>query len=176
MHTFAAHVRARPELVWTALTDADKTAAYLHGLAAHSTQIPVAPISFCLGDRTELIGRILHAHWPRTAVVLRAASRAAQPAHVPDLADQADTGRVHDPSGDRRGQQRRLIRATYRTVPGWAAIRFVLRHPAVTAVVIGARDAAEVIEDVTNLTTAVPAELFGELAAEHLIPMAVDRS
>ena len=31
-------------------------------------------------------------------------------------------------------------------------------------------------EDVTNLTTAVPAELFDELAAEHLIPMAVDRS
>ena len=96
-HTFAAHVRACPGLVWAALTDADKTAAYLHGLAAHSTQIPGAPISFCLGDRTELIGRLLHAQWPRTAVVLRAASRAARPAHVPDLADQADTGRVHDP-------------------------------------------------------------------------------
>ena len=79
MHTFAAHVRARPELVWTALTDADKTAAYLHGLAAHSTQIPGAPISFCLGDRTELIGRILHAQWPRTAVILRKPGRTTRP-------------------------------------------------------------------------------------------------
>jgi hypothetical protein len=38
------------------------------------------------------------------------------------------------------------------------------------------RDAAEVIEDVTNLTTAVPAELFDELTAEHLITMAADWS
>ena len=60
-HTFAAHVRARPELVWAALTDADKTAAYLYGLAAHSTWIAEAPISFRLGDRAELTGRVLHA-------------------------------------------------------------------------------------------------------------------
>jgi hypothetical protein len=57
---------------------------------------------------------------------------------------------------------------------GAAAIRFVLRHPAVTAIVVGARDAAEVNEDVSYLTAAVPAELFDELAAEQLIPMAVD--
>ena len=75
-----------------------------------------------------------------------------------------------------RAQRIRIVCARYDVPIGAAAIRFVLRHPAVTAVVVGARDAAEVIEDVTYLTTAVPAELFDELAAEHLISMAVDRS
>jgi len=73
-HTFAAYVRARPELAWTALTDADQTAAYLYGLAAHSTWIPGAPIGFCLGDRTELTGRVLHAQRPeRLSYVLQSA-------------------------------------------------------------------------------------------------------
>ncbi len=63
-HTFAAHVRACPGLVWVALTDAGKTAAYLHGVAAHSMWIAGAPISFRLGDRTELTGRVLHARCP----------------------------------------------------------------------------------------------------------------
>jgi len=75
-----------------------------------------------------------------------------------------------------QAQRIRVVCARYGVSIGAAAIRFVLRHPAVTAVVVGARDAAEVIEDVTYLTTAVPAELFDELAAEHLISMAVDRS
>ena len=71
-HTFAAYVRARPELVWTALTDADKTAAYLHGLAAHSTWIPGAGIGFRLGGRTELTGRVLYARRPgRLSYVLQ---------------------------------------------------------------------------------------------------------
>ncbi len=71
-HTFAAHVRACPRLVWAALTDADKTAAYLHGMAAHSTWIAGAPISFRLGDRTELTGRVLHARRPgRLSYVLQ---------------------------------------------------------------------------------------------------------
>jgi len=73
-HTFAAYVRARRELAWTALTDADQTAAYLYGLAAHSTWIPGAPIGFCLGDRTELTGRVLHAQRPeRLSYVLQSA-------------------------------------------------------------------------------------------------------
>jgi aryl-alcohol dehydrogenase-like predicted oxidoreductase len=75
-----------------------------------------------------------------------------------------------------QAQRIRVVCARYGVSIGAAAIQFVLRHPAVTAVIIGIRDAAEVIEDVTNLTTAVPAELFDELAAEHLIPMAADRS
>jgi D-threo-aldose 1-dehydrogenase len=69
----------------------------------------------------------------------------------------------------------RAVCARYSVPIGAAAIQFVLRHPAVTAVVVGARDAAEVIEDVSYLTMAVPSELFDELAAEHLIPTAVDR-
>jgi hypothetical protein len=32
-HVFTAHVRANPGLVWTALTDPGRTAAYLYGLA-----------------------------------------------------------------------------------------------------------------------------------------------
>jgi uncharacterized protein YndB with AHSA1/START domain len=75
VHTFVAHVRARPELVWAALTDADQTAAYLHGLAAHSTWIAGAPVSFRLGDRTELTGRVLHAQCPgRLSYVLQSGS------------------------------------------------------------------------------------------------------
>jgi uncharacterized protein YndB with AHSA1/START domain len=71
-HTFAAYVRARPELAWTALTDAGQTAVYLYGLAARSTWIPGAPIGFCLGDRTELTGRVLHAQRPeRLSYVLQ---------------------------------------------------------------------------------------------------------
>ena len=60
-HVFAAHVRADPALVWTALTDPGQTAAYLYGLAAHSTWIPDAPIEFRRGDRVELIGTVVHA-------------------------------------------------------------------------------------------------------------------
>jgi uncharacterized protein YndB with AHSA1/START domain len=59
-HVFAAHIRADPGLVWAALTDRGQTAAYLHGLGAHSTWVPGDPIEFRLGDRVELIGRVLH--------------------------------------------------------------------------------------------------------------------
>jgi D-threo-aldose 1-dehydrogenase len=54
---------------------------------------------------------------------------------------------------------------------GAAAIRFVLRHPAVTAVVVGARSPAEVTEDADWLATPVPGELFAELAADGLVTM-----
>jgi uncharacterized protein YndB with AHSA1/START domain len=60
-HVFAAHVRADPGVVWTALTDPDQTAGYLYGLAAHSTWVPGDPIEFRLGGRTEAIGRVVHA-------------------------------------------------------------------------------------------------------------------
>jgi uncharacterized protein YndB with AHSA1/START domain len=60
-HVFAAHVRADPGPVWTALTDPGQTAAYLYGLAAHSTWVPGDPIEFRLAGRVEAIGRVLHA-------------------------------------------------------------------------------------------------------------------
>jgi D-threo-aldose 1-dehydrogenase len=63
-----------------------------------------------------------------------------------------------------RAQRIRVVCARYGVPIGTAAIRFVLQHPAVTAVVVGTRHAAEVIEDVSYLTAAVPADLFSELA------------
>jgi hypothetical protein len=60
-HTFAGWTRARPEVIWSALTDADKTAAFLYGLAAHSTWLPGAPISFRRGGHAGLTGRVLYA-------------------------------------------------------------------------------------------------------------------
>jgi hypothetical protein len=39
-HVFAAYVRADPGLVWAALTGPGQTAAYLYGLAAHSSWVP----------------------------------------------------------------------------------------------------------------------------------------
>ncbi len=60
-HVFAAYVRADPGLVWTALTDPGQSAAYLYGLAAHSTWVPGDRIEFRLDDRVELIGTVLHA-------------------------------------------------------------------------------------------------------------------
>jgi hypothetical protein len=60
-YVFAAHVRADPGVVWTALTDPGQTAGYLYGLAAHSTWVPGDPIEFRLGGRAGAIGRVLHA-------------------------------------------------------------------------------------------------------------------
>ena len=74
-----------------------------------------------------------------------------------------------------RAQRIRAACARHGVPIGAAAIRFALRHPAVTAVVVGARTAAEVTEDVGYLAAAVPEELFGELTAEGLTPAAVDR-
>ena len=59
-HVFAAYVRADPGLVWAALTDPGQTAAYLYGLAAHSSGVPGDPIQFRLGGRAAAIGQVLH--------------------------------------------------------------------------------------------------------------------
>jgi D-threo-aldose 1-dehydrogenase len=69
-----------------------------------------------------------------------------------------------------RAQRIRAVCARHGVPIGAAALHFVLRHPAVTAVVAGARNAAEVTEDVRWLTAAVPDGLFPELAEEGLIP------
>ena len=60
-HVFAAHVRADPGLVWRALTEPGQSAAYLYGLAAHSTWVPGEQIEFRLDDHVELIGTVVHA-------------------------------------------------------------------------------------------------------------------
>jgi D-threo-aldose 1-dehydrogenase len=74
-----------------------------------------------------------------------------------------------------RAQRIRIVCARYDVPIGAAAIRFVLRHPDVTAVVVGARCSGG-HRGCDLPDTAVPAALFDELAAEHLISMAVDRS
>jgi D-threo-aldose 1-dehydrogenase len=51
-----------------------------------------------------------------------------------------------------------------------AAIAFPLLHPAVVSVVIGARDAAQVISNVERYSATIPAELWAELRAESLLP------
>ena len=48
-----------------------------------------------------------------------------------------------------------------------AAMQFVLRHPAVTAVLFGARSATEVVDDVAYAKVAVPVELWPALEAIH---------
>jgi D-threo-aldose 1-dehydrogenase len=58
-----------------------------------------------------------------------------------------------------------------------AALQYVLAHPDVTAVVIGARWAEKVHQNAAYLYEAVPRELFDELAAENLVaPMAGSES
>ena len=72
-HVFAAHVRAGPGAVWTALTDPGQTGAYLYGLAAHSTWGAGDPIEFRLAGRVEAIGCVLHVRGQeRLSYLLRA--------------------------------------------------------------------------------------------------------
>jgi D-threo-aldose 1-dehydrogenase len=46
-----------------------------------------------------------------------------------------------------------------------AALRFTLRHPAVTAAVVGARSAEEITADASYLSTPIPDALWAELEA-----------
>jgi D-threo-aldose 1-dehydrogenase len=73
-----------------------------------------------------------------------------------------------------RAQRIRAVCARHGVPIGAAATQFVLRHPAVTAVVVGARSAAEMTEDASYLTADVPEELFTELNGQGLIPAPTD--
>ena len=71
-HQFALTTAAAPAAVWTALTDGDLTRRYLHGLAAHSTWSPGAPLTLRSGGGPErppaarrLTGQVLRAEPPR---------------------------------------------------------------------------------------------------------------
>ena len=55
------------------------------------------------------------------------------------------------------------------TLPA-AAIAYVLRHPAVVSVVLGARGRAQVAENVARAQTPVPDALWRDLADADLIP------
>ena len=82
VHTFAAHLRAPPELVWVALTDAAKVASFLYGLAAHSTWIPGAPIEFRRGNRVDLTGRVLYVRRPEQLCYLLRSGPQDPPAYL----------------------------------------------------------------------------------------------
>jgi hypothetical protein len=81
-HVFAAHVRAGPGLVWTALTDPGRTPGFLYGLAALSTWAPGDPIEFRLGGRIGPIGRVLHAQCHERLSYLLQAGPGDPPAYL----------------------------------------------------------------------------------------------
>lgn len=62
-----------------------------------------------------------------------------------------------------RAQRIRAVCGSYGLPIGAVALAFTLRHPAVTAAVIGARTADEITEDVGYLELYVPEALFAEL-------------
>jgi D-threo-aldose 1-dehydrogenase len=69
-----------------------------------------------------------------------------------------------------RAQRIKAVCARHGIPIGAAALQFTLRHPAVTAAVVGARSPGEITDDAGYLAAPVPATLFDELAAEGLIP------
>jgi D-threo-aldose 1-dehydrogenase len=69
-----------------------------------------------------------------------------------------------------RAQQIKAACARHGLPIGAAALHFTLRHPAVTAAVVGARSPAEIRDDVGYLAAPVPDALFDELADAGLIP------
>jgi D-threo-aldose 1-dehydrogenase len=71
-----------------------------------------------------------------------------------------------------RAQQIRRVCTQHRLPIGAVALQFTLRHPAVTAAVIGARSPAEIGEDVGYLGITVPDSVFDELEDCGLIARA----
>lgn len=74
-------------------------------------------------------------------------------------------------SDERLAQARRISEICSRhgvTVKA-AALRFPLRHPGVTSVLVGARTAQEVEENIASLRTPVPDDLWEELRSEGLL-------
>jgi aryl-alcohol dehydrogenase-like predicted oxidoreductase len=69
-----------------------------------------------------------------------------------------------------RARRLKAVCADYGLPLGAVALQFVLRHPAITAAVVGARSPAEVAEDTGYLAARVPDELWARLADEDLLP------
>jgi D-threo-aldose 1-dehydrogenase len=69
-----------------------------------------------------------------------------------------------------RARRIREICARHGAEIGAAALQFTLRHPAVTAALVGARTPGEITADAGYLSAQVPDALFRELAAAGLIP------
>jgi D-threo-aldose 1-dehydrogenase len=83
------------------------------------------------------------------------------------LADAADGARFDyapaSPAVLDRARRMRDVCARYDVPLAAAALRFTLRHPAVTAAVVGARAPAEILSDVSYLSTEIPDALWAEL-------------
>ena len=62
--TFSLVLPANPERVWAALTCPAASARFLHGLSAHSTWEPAAPVSFRSGSGPVIVGQVLYADPP----------------------------------------------------------------------------------------------------------------
>jgi D-threo-aldose 1-dehydrogenase len=81
----------------------------------------------------------------------------------------ADDGATYDyapavPALLTRARRLRDICARYHVPLAAAALQFTLRHPAVTAAVVGARAPGEIASDISYLSTDIPDALWGELA------------
>jgi aryl-alcohol dehydrogenase-like predicted oxidoreductase len=70
----------------------------------------------------------------------------------------------------RRAQQIQAECARRGLAIGALAQQFVLRHPAVTAIVIGARSADEITVDANQVKTPIPDSVFAELETAGIIP------
>ena len=69
---------------------------------------------------------------------------------------------------DKVAQIERVCRAHGVALPT-AALHFALGHPAVASVVLGAEAPQEVERNVAGLSNTVPAALWADLKAEHLL-------
>ena len=69
-----------------------------------------------------------------------------------------------------RAQRIRTVCASHGLPIGAVALAFTLRHPAVTAAVIGARTAEEMTQDAGYLGLEVPDQVFADLEAAGLLP------
>jgi uncharacterized protein YndB with AHSA1/START domain len=58
-HSFVCHTPATVAQVWDALTNADRTGAYLYGLAAYSTWDAGANLTVVHGGKTRLTGQVV---------------------------------------------------------------------------------------------------------------------
>jgi D-threo-aldose 1-dehydrogenase len=75
-----------------------------------------------------------------------------------------------DPALVRRAEEIQAECARRGLAIGALAQQFALRHPAVSAVVVGARSAREIRDDAAQVQTPIPESVFAELAAAGLIP------